>query len=1417
MNFVKIISGYFFVILLAYGSVCAQALELKFERIGREQGLTAGSVLSILQDGQGFMWFGTEDGLFRYDGYGMTVYKYDPLDSTTLGNNNVFALLEDRSGTLWLGTAGGGLNRFDRATERFTRFKHDPHHPNSLSADVVSALFEDRSGVIWVGTWTGLNQLEPQTGRITRFMHHPDDPGSMNPHWIRSICQDSLGDIWVGTDGGISRLDRNRGQFTHFVEDRKSPGSLSSNGVNSIIKDRSGTIWIGGWGGLDRFEHKPQRFTNFPAGSVFMSLFEDRAGVLWIGTQEHLLQFDKERNRFTRFVHDPGNPYSQSSDLIQTIYEDRTGAIWIGTQNGVNRLDREQYRFKQIVHDPNDANSLSHKMVGAIHEGPTGALWIATAEGTAIGADIGLNKLDRATGRVYHSFPGLEREEIQKGIGINCLYEDRSGILWIGTGLGLGRYDPEQGKFKRYVHDPEDPHSLSGNQVAQIHEDQSGRLWVAVHNYGTTGIDRFDHEQERFLRIELAPEISSGQNQKNGVSSISEGQSGRLWFSTMGEGIFVLNPDSDGFIQFNHESGNPNSLSHTWVGPVHEDRKGMVWAAPWYGGLNRLDPESGRVTIFTEKDGLSSNYISSITEDDYGRLWLTTKNGLSRFDPLTETFKNFDRDDGLLNSDFDSRYLSLKSRTGEVFFGGVNGINFVHPDSIRDNPHIPPVVFTRFTRYNTADSGGRFIIEKGISEKRRLDLSYQDQTLTFEFAALNFRNPENNQYVYKLEGFSDHWINLGNKHEVTFTNLDPGEYTLRVKGANNDGIWNEAGASLVINISPPWWQTGWAYSLFALFALGLLYGLRRYELNRQRLRYHLEMKDVEAKNLQELDHLKSRFFAGISHEFRTPLTLISGPVKQLLSGEFKGNIQEQYRMILRNCNRLLRLVNQLLDLSKLESGKITLQAYPQDIVSLTRQLTMTFESLASVRDIELQFTGPEEPVKVYLERQHYEKIIINLLSNAFKFTPDGGKIQVAVAVGSSIPPGTGESAQRGIRDAWSVERRARSEMSSSIHPESIREASRIKDFVEIRVGDTGIGIPAEDLPHIFNRFYQAGDAHADTPGSGIGLALTKELVELHHGEIRVVSEVGKGSIFIVRLPLGKAHLNAEFGIRNAELDEEVIHLDTDKSTRSASSRDSQVPSHSALRTPHSAIVLIVEDNPDMRAYIRDFLMQFYDVVEAADGEEGLAKAAKTHPDMIISDVMMPNMDGFQFCEKIKTDPRTSHIPVILLTARASGESKIEGLETGADDYLTKPFDAKELRVRISNLIEQRRKLRERFRREIIVQPGDITVTSIDEKFLQRAISIVEANISESDFNIDQFCSKIGMSRRTLNRKLRALTGLSTNEFIRLLRLKRAGQLLRNKSATIVEIAYQVGFNNPSYFAECFRKQFGKSPSEYAST
>ncbi|MCA9742991.1 hypothetical protein KC734_15740, partial [candidate division KSB1 bacterium] len=975
----------------------AQEDNVRFEHIGREQGLTATSILSILQDHQGFMWFGTEDGLFRFDGYSMTAFKHDPLDSTSLGNDQVFVILEDHTGTLWLGTAGGGLNRFDRTTEQFTRFKHNPNNLNTLSADVISALYEDRKGNLWIGTWEGLNRLNLDSEQIIRFMHDPENPYSMSPFWINYILEDSSGNLWVGTNGGLSRFDQGTGDFTHFFPGLEGVYNPKVNNVGPVFEDGSGILWLGVRGALARFEAEQPHFTHFlkteRIESVY-SIHEDSRGAFWIGTNRALYRFSSTHD--TQLLHGGEEPFGLEGRAIQDIYEDNTGTIWFATDQGGYRYDPGRYRFMHLINDPNDANSLSQNRVRAMAEDSSGSLWIGLA-------GEGLNKYDPKTRLFQHSFPGLENKGFSVGPSsrnytILNLHVDHFGVLWIGQWIGLGRYDPQKRKFQRFVHDPDNSSSLSGNNVQSIYEDRTGTLWVGIYDEESAALNRFDREQERFTRFDLNLENASGLGKgAGGVSSISEGRSGRLWFATYGSGICLFDRESETFSRFTHIPGDPNSLSHGWIGAVHEDRKGILWAAPWYGGLNKLDPESGQVKIYTEKHGLLSNQISSITEDDHGRLWLAAKNGLSRFDPHSETFRNFDRDDGLLNTDFSSN-VSLKSKTGHMFFGGENGIDYVHPDSIQDNPYIPPVVFTRFSRFNSGDSNHKAIIERGISKKSRFELSYQDHILTFEFAALNYRNSHKNLYAYKLEGFHDDWIQLGSKHEVTLTNLDPGEYTLRVKGSNNDGVWNEEGASLIINISPPWWQTYWAYAFYFVIALTFLYAVRKYELKRILLRNALEKQSFESRKLKEVDEMKSRFFADISHEFRTPLTLILGPFQKVLGKITDRDMREDLRVMQRNAYRLQGLVDQLLDLSRIEAQRMPLRAQQNDIVPKIKEWVASFASLAESRNIKLNSQFPEHPIVAWFDAEKLEKVVFNLLSNALKFTPDGGEINVQLSI-----------------------------------------------------------------------------------------------------------------------------------------------------------------------------------------------------------------------------------------------------------------------------------------------------------------------------------------------------------------------------------------------------------------------------------
>ncbi|RMG42272.1 MAG: response regulator, partial [Methanobacteriota archaeon] len=742
--------------------------------------------------------------------------------------------------------------------------------------------------------------------------------------------------------------------------------------------------------------------------------------------------------------------------------------------------------------------------------------------------------------------------------------------------------------------------------------------------------------------------------------------------------------------------------------------------------LNRFDRIEETFTHFTRKEGMPDNVVYGILSDRKHNLWLSTNKGLSRFNTSLKTFRNFDVTDGLQSNEFNT-LASFKSESGEMFFGGIKGITYFYPEEVVDNPHIPEVKITGLRIFNeevTPDNRPD-LLSTVISQTTELNLTFRENIITFEFASLDFSAPERNRYAYKLDGFNEEWIYAGASRSATFTNLPPGEYVFRVKGSNNDGVWNEVGAALKLHVNPPPWRTWWAYLLYGTLLLGILYGIRRYEVNRLRLKSRLKMEQVDKEKLTELDQMKTQFFANISHEFRTPLTLILGQVDRVLSDSTDSHERKRLEVALRNARRLLKLINQLLDLSRLEAGSMPLKGQHQNIIPFLKNVFFSFESLAEEKQIRLVFQTSHEHINVFFEPDKMEKVFNNLFSNAVKFTEAGGKISIEVLI---------RNTQHEIRENRLV-----------------RGSDPIS--VEILVRDTGCGIPAEQLPHVFDRFFQVEDSsRREQDGSGIGLALVKELIELHGGSVSVSSVEGESTTFSVRLPVvsaanaenvnGPTHpsiaQNALSHVAPDEMDKKEIECETDQPVASLKS---------------AFMILIVEDHPDIRVYIREQLASHYQLLEAVNGKEGYRLACENIPDLIITDIMMPEMDGYQMSSLIKKDTRTCHIPIIMLTAKAGIEDKIEGLETGADDYLLKPFSAKELRVRVHNLINTRQKLRERFREVTVVKPAEVTAIPIEQAFLEKVIAVTEENLGDENFNVPELAKLVGMSVSQLNRKL----------------------------------------------------------------
>ncbi len=938
--------------------------------------------------------------------------------------------------------------------------------------------------------------------------------------------------------------------------------------------------------------------------------------------------------------------------------------------------------------------------------------------------------------------------------------------------------------FHHYYNDPTNPKSLGSNYVFSIFEDSSRKLWVSAFY---EGLDLYDRETDSFIHLnsDVSNPKAIGHNR---VFTMFEDSKKNMWIGTEGGGLIHMQKEKDGqptFTSYRYNPNDPSSLSSNLINAIYEDSRHNLWIGTW-AGLNRFDYQTRTFKAFRKEDGLADNVVYGIIEDKDGNFWVSTNQGISKFDPVNIKVENYNTADGLQAQEF-IRGSFLKSKSGEFFFGGVNGFNSFFPKEILSNPNVPPVYVTNFWVYNDLMKPGlaNSPLKSNITETEEIVLPYTQNEFSFEFAALNYSQAFKNQYSYYLEGYDDSWRDAGTQRKASYAKVPPGEYTFRVRATNNDGVWNEKGTILRIVVNPPWWKTWWAYSAYALVVVALFLWYRKNLINRERLRNDLKLEHLELTKMQEMDKLKSYFFANISHEFRTPLTLILSPIRDMVSGNFKGDVKKQYQMVIRNGERLLRLINQLLDLSKLGAGSMKLKTSKIDIIQFLKPIVSAFDSYALRSNITLTFEHPAEPVIVYFDPDKFEKIITNLLSNAFKFTREG-EIKLAVRV-------IGHQQNR---------------LSSS--------QETTENGVEIAVIDSGAGIPQEYISSIFDHFYQVAH-HNNSEGSGIGLSLTKELVELHMGKIVVESVEGKGSTFKVMLPLGASHL------KESQIDESDGPIVASNKTIAgfeqispATTPDLSLEKSEERSTEDLPRVLIVEDNNDMRAYIKQSLADIYHIVESSDGKEGLKKGMEVIPDLIISDVMMPRMDGVTLCKTFKKNIYTCHIPIILLTAKADLESKIEGLETGADEYLSKPFNAYELKIRVKNLIRSREILRERFKesKKLVLEPKEISITSLDEKFLKNVLQVVEKNIGDCDFRVESLGKELEMDQMAVYRKIKALTGQTAVEFIRIIRLKRAAQLLKQQKLTVAEVTYNVGFNDLQYFRTCFKKQFGMSPSEY---
>lgn len=1204
--------------------------DLRFKHLSSEQGLSQSVVPCMLQDSLGFMWFCTQDGLNRFDGYNFKVYKRDPADSNTLSDNVIQALFEGKDNALWIGTNAGGLNRYDLVTGQFRQYQNDPNDPTSIGSNGIAAVYEDPRGVLWVGTTdAGLYRLDPGKEQFVRYTYNPSDPHTLGSNVTSSLVPAPDGTLWIGTNGGgLNHLDTRTGQFTRYQNDPSNASSLGSNLVLSLRFDRNGILWVGTNSGLDRFDPQTNGFVHFRneandphslCGSAVLSIYQDRDQTLWVGTNECVNRLDAGSQEFVHYRNDPNNPSSLSNSQGQSIYQDRSGVLWIGTfGGGVNLFDPTTARFHNYQNDPNDAASLVSDLVWSIYQAPHGEIWVGTMRG--------LDKLDPDTGRFVHYKNDPSNPDSLRTGTVMSMVEDAQGALWIGlwdggVGGGLDRFDRATGKFIHY--------QTAG--VTTVAQDDQGTLWI-----GTLGggLGKYQRDPDQFTYYVNNPNDRTSIS-VNAIGKIYQDREGQLWVGTFNGGLDRLDRETGRFTHFKN-SQDPTSLSINTVLSIYQDRKGVLWVGT-SGGLDRFDAAAGKFAAYTTKDGLPNETIYGILEDSVGRLWLSTNRGISRFDPQAETFKNYDVGDGLPSDEF-NQGAYWASSSGELYFGGIKGVTRFNPEDLPDNAYSPPIALTELTQ-----SGRDLDVGGTVERARQVTLEWPNNLFEFEFAALGYTQPEKSQYAYMLEGFDKTWNPAGTRRFGNYTNLPGGTFKLRIKASNNDGVWSEQAAPVMVTVVPPFWETWWFRGLAAgVLVLGTLgaFRLRVRVLEEQRRRLAVQVEEktkelsdtlVELKHSKEVaeaaNRAKSVFLANMSHELRTPLNAVLGFTQLMVRDpNLTPAQQENLAIISRSGEHLLGLINEVLQLSKIEAGRITLNEQAFDLYRMLDGLEEMFRLRASEKGLEMVLVrDPETPRFALTDEGKLRQVLMNLLGNAVKFT-DAGRVILRV---KSIGTGNGD-------------------------------ASNV--CLHFEVEDTGPGIPPEELKLAFEPFEQTSAGRNQLEGTGLGLPISQQFVNMLGGQLTVISpvpgheaDVSSGSLFKFNVIAKSVDVSALPAERRAR---RVVGLEPDQPVYR---------------------VLIVEDNWANRRLLQQLLEPLgFEVKEAANGSEAVKIWEEWTPHLIFMDMRMPVMDGYEATRRIRATTRGQATVIIALTASALEEDRHVILSEGCDAFIRKPFREEEL-------------------------------------------------------------------------------------------------------------------------------------------
>ncbi|MDE5416776.1 ATP-binding protein [Labilibaculum sp. DW002] len=1359
------------------------AQEYIFDKITTQNGLSQNDVNCIFQDHNGFLWIGTNDGLNRYDGYSFRTFRIDKKNKPGegLSSNLIYKVKEDKSGKLWIGTSNEGVCVFDVGKELFTQIKNTAQNPIKLADNRVLDIECMDNGKVWVATDKGVTIISEVDGsyETTNLITVANTP--LVSRGCNVVTEDAQGRKWLGFYKGlvICKEEENHMKTIKVKE-------FDGYNIRSIVPVDNGFI-IGTGEGLfflqenfnnDR-ENKVVQINDNPTTSIYL---DEHQNLYVAGHLELLIytcNFQKQEFELTKRLTKGISKFDLNSNLIMCIYGDSAGITWIGTCGG--GLNKYNPKRKKISHYKTTGmpGGLSSNKIRAVFEDSKQNIWFGTEGG-------GLDYLPASQNRNFVSgfknyFNDGYRIENRFYSVLETKKANGQNEIWAGAAFPqvLVRFDINGKHYS--IEDDQIPGFKAS--VFTMLKDHDGNIWIGT--YGRIGLFRYTREGKESHLINYRAKGEVGNISSNIVRSLLQDKQGNVWVGTDAGLNFLaaneINKKNPNFKVFKNISGDTTSLSNDYILPLFQAENGDIWAGTMGGGLNKINYneniDSITFTTYDTSNGFPNDVIKGILEDKNGCLWISSNKGLTRFNPETNEIMNYDISDGLQDNEF-GELACCKLSDGMMIFGGVNGFNTFYPEQISEDKLPPKVAFTDLQVLNKSvkvgnQVGSRILLSEVINQTNSIRLNASENSFAIYFSALHFSAPQKNKYKYMLEGFDNDWIVKGSDERFAkYTSLDPGKYVFKLYASNNDGVWCRESKQLEIIVIPPWWQSNFALFVYVLLFMVMLWFFQRYSLIRSKQKNDLIMEHFEKEKIEELNQMKFRFFTNISHEFRTPLSLIIGSVQKLLRNEVELSARAKSKCLAieRNSSIMLRLINQLMDFRKMEQDKMKLSVRLVNIIKLLKDIYSSFQEMASNKNIQFNLVVNEEELNVWVDTDKIEKIVFNLLSNAFKFTKDGGHIELALVID--------------------------------------------EDRLTIKVKDNGMGIPKQMQEHIFERFYQGTKlVQPSYNGTGIGLSYSKGLAELHGGELRFESAEGLGSCFELELQRGKEHYDSsDITKEQHRISEPLIK---ENAQFEMIQRELASPEKDSEPKANKKTLLIVEDNVELLEFLADNFSEYYNIYQAQNGVEALGLVEKNEIDIIVSDVSMPVKDGFELCQEVKTNEQISHIPIILLTAKTSTEDSVKGFQCGADAYVSKPFDLYILEAQIAAVLKNRSELKQRFKKAIEIIPSEVTTTSADERFLSKLLAIIEDNISNYEFTVEQLATLYGMPQVNINKKLKSLTGQTASTFIRNVRLKRASQLLKTGRYTVADVTYEVGFSDLKYFRSCFKKEFKLNPSEYA--